>query len=58
MNIFMHTIQAGTPYVCIEPWCSLGSIQDVPAIFEERKDLLRIAPGEICKNLRSMHREF
>lgn len=55
---FWQTPHTDAPYVCIEPWCSLGSIQDVPAIFEEREDLLRIAPGETYENRWSIHCEF
>ena len=39
-----------TPYVCIEPWCSLPSQQDVVADLEEQKDLLSLAPGKTYVN--------
>ena len=47
---FWHKPHSDAPYVCIEPWCSLASFEDVPAIFEERPDLLRLAPGAVYEN--------
>ena len=55
---FWHKPHSDAPYVCIEPWCSLASFQDVPAIFEEREDLLRLAPGEIHENRWSIRCTF
>ena len=55
---FWHAPHTDAPYVCIEPWCSLASFQDVPAIFEERPDLLRIAPGATYENRWSIRCTF
>ena len=55
---FWHKPHSDAPYVCIEPWCSLASFQDVPAIFEERPDLLRIAPGATYENRWSIRCTF
>ena len=55
---FWHAPKTDAPYVCIEPWCSLASFEDVPAIFEERPDLLRLAPGETYENLWSVRCTF
>lgn len=41
-----HMPHTDAPYVCIEPWCSLPSTQDQIAVFEEQKDLCRLAPGK------------
>ncbi|MBQ8768039.1 MAG: aldose 1-epimerase family protein [Oscillospiraceae bacterium] len=55
---FWHKPHSDAPYVCIEPWCSLASFEDVPAIFEERPDLLRLAPGKTYENLWSIRCRF
>lgn len=55
---FWHKPHSDAPYVCIEPWCSLASFQDVPAVFETREDLLRIAPGTTYENLWSIRCKF
>ena len=55
---FWHAPHTDAPYVCIEPWCSLASFQDVPAIFEEREDLLRLASGKIYENRWSIRCQF
>ncbi len=55
---FWHKPHSDAPYVCIEPWCSLASFQDVPAIFEEREDLLRLAPGTTYENRWSIRCKF
>ena len=55
---FWHAPHTDAPYVCIEPWCSLASFQDVPAIFEERPDLLRLAPGATYENRWSIRCTF
>lgn len=34
------------PFVCIEPWTSLPSRQDVVEALEEKDDMLRLAPGK------------
>ncbi|WP_130836996.1 aldose 1-epimerase family protein [Lachnoclostridium sp. Marseille-P6806] len=39
-----------TPFLCIEPWVSLPSRQDVPEVLEKRKDLVRLLPGECYEN--------
>ena len=45
-----HTTKSDAPFVCIEPWCSLPSQQDVVADLEEQKDLLSLAPGKTYVN--------
>jgi len=42
---FWHWPKAETPYVCIEPWSSLPSRQDVIEEFTCKSDMLRLAPG-------------
>jgi len=55
---FWHKPHSDAPYVCIEPWCSLASFEGVPAIFEEREDLLRLAPGKTYENRWSIRCTF
>lgn len=55
---FWHAHQTDAPYVCVEPWCSLASIDGVPAIFEERPDLLHLAPGATYENNWSIRCKF
>lgn len=45
-----HWPKTDAPYVCIEPWCSLPSVQDKVAVFEEQKDLLSLQPGGVYTN--------
>lgn len=47
---FWHTTKSDAPFVCIEPWCSLPSTQDVVAELETQKDLLSAKPGETYRN--------
>lgn len=42
---FWHWPKAETPYVCIEPWSSLPSRQDVIEEFSCKSDMLRLNPG-------------
>lgn len=42
---FWHWPKAETPYVCIEPWSSLPSRQDVVEEFSCKSDMLQLAPG-------------
>lgn len=47
---FWHTTKSDAPFVCIEPWCSLPSTQDVIPEMETKKDLLSLAPGKTYIN--------
>lgn len=42
-----HWPQTDAPYVCIEPWSSLPSRQDVVEEFSCKSDLIQLAPGEL-----------
>lgn len=53
-----HAPKTDAPYVCIEPWCTLPSVQDVPTVLEEQKDLLRLAPGAVYENHWFLRCEF
>lgn len=44
-----HRPKTDAPYVCIEPWCSLPSGTEV-TVFENKKDLLSLAPGSLYQN--------
>ena len=55
---FWHAPYPDTPYVCIEPWSSMGSTTPVRAIFEEKEDLMRVAPGETYENHWSIRCNF
>ncbi len=41
-----HWPRTDAPYVCMEPWSSLPSVQDQVAIFEQQQDLISLAPGK------------
>ena len=41
-----HAPKKEAPYVCIEPWTSLPSRQDVVEEFKYKSDLIRLAAGE------------
>ena len=47
---FWHRPKTDAPYVCIEPWVSLPSRQDIVEDFAFKADLLRLAPGEEYTN--------
>lgn len=40
-----HRPKSDAPFVCIEPWSSLPSAAGGITVFEEKEDLLRLAPG-------------
>jgi galactose mutarotase-like enzyme len=40
-----HKPRTDAPYVCIEPWCSLPSTQDVITELETQPDLIALEPG-------------
>ena len=41
-----HAPNTEAPYVCIEPWTSLPSRQDIVEEFKYKSDLIRLTPGE------------
>ncbi len=46
-----HAPKTEAPYICIEPWTSLPSRQDVVEEFRYKSDLIRLAPhGEYVNN--------
>lgn len=45
-----HTPHTDAPFVCIEPWTSLPSHQDVVDTFEGKHDLEALAPGRTYVN--------
>jgi len=45
-----HAPKTEAPYICIEPWTSLPSRQDVVEEFSNKSDLVRLGAGEIYKN--------
>lgn len=51
---FWHWVKSETPYVCVEPWCSLPGVENQVAVFEEREDLLRLEPGKTYVNTWTM----
>ena len=46
-----HMPNTDAPYVCIEPWSSLPSRQDIVEEFSCKSDLIQLAPKEIYSNL-------
>lgn len=47
---FWHQPKTDAPYVCIEPWCSLPSDKGKPTVFEQKEDLVSLAPGQLYQN--------
>ena len=45
-----HKPHSDAPYVCIEPWVSLPSRQDVVETFEEKHDMIVLAPQKKYEN--------
>ena len=45
-----HCPKTEAPYVCIEPWTSLPSRQDVVEELSVKSDLIHLGPGEIYRN--------
>lgn len=45
-----HCPLTEAPYVCIEPWVTLPSRQDVVEKFEERHDMIALANGKTYRN--------
>lgn len=46
-----HKPRCPAPYLCIEPWTSIPSRQDVVEELSQKPDLLRLLPGERYENL-------
>lgn len=46
---FWHAVKKDAPYVCIEPWCTLPSRQDIVEEFTCKSDMIRLPAGEKCK---------
>lgn len=44
---FWHSPKTDAPYICLEPWSSLPSHQDVIEDLEKQKDLISLPAGEI-----------
>lgn len=45
-----HWPKTDAPYVCIEPWSSLPSVQDKITVFEKQNDLISLEPGKTYVN--------
>lgn len=45
-----HAPRTEAPYLCIEPWTSLPSRQDVVEEFKYKSDLIRLGPGRAYEN--------
>ena len=45
-----HAPKTEAPYICIEPWTSLPSRQDVVEEFSNKSDLVRLGVGEVYRN--------
>lgn len=46
---FWKPYKEGAQFVCIEPWCTLPSLQGEKTVFEEQKDLIHLEPGKEFK---------
>ena len=47
---FWHMPKTDAPYICIEPWASLPSRQDIIEEFNEKSDMIQLLPGAEYKN--------
>ena len=47
---FWHKNCSDAPYVCIEPWTTLPSRQDIVEDFSYKSDMIRLAPGATYTN--------
>lgn len=45
-----HTPKTDAPFVCLEPWVSLPSRQDIVEDLSQQNDLVVLSPGEVYKN--------
>lgn len=45
-----HWPKTDAPYLCIEPWCSLPATENTITVFENQKDLIKLAPSGIYQN--------
>ncbi|MDE7244318.1 MAG: aldose 1-epimerase family protein [Oscillospiraceae bacterium] len=45
-----HTPKSDAPFVCLEPWASLPSRQDIVEDFAQQNDLIALSPGEVYRN--------
>jgi galactose mutarotase-like enzyme len=45
-----HVPKTKAPYICIEPWSSLPSRQDIVEEFENQSDLISLPSGETYNN--------
>lgn len=52
---FWHAPKTDAPYVCLEPWSSLPSRQDVVEDLEQQKDLIAVPAGETYRTTWSLH---
>lgn len=47
---FWHAPKTEASYICIEPWVSLPSRQDIVEKFENKSDMVRLLPGKEYRN--------
>ena len=52
---FWHMPKTDAPYVCLEPWSSLPSRQDVVEDLETQPDLISLPAGETWSTTWSLH---
>lgn len=45
-----HAPKTEAPYICIEPWTSLASRQDIVEEFENKSDMIRLISGKEYRN--------
>lgn len=51
---FWHVPKTDAPYICLEPWTSLPSRQDVVEDLEKQPDLIRLEPKNVYKTTWSL----
>lgn len=51
---FWHMPRTDAPYICLEPWSSLPSRQDIVEDLETQPDLIRLGPGKTYTTIWSL----
>ena len=51
VTVLGHMAGVDAPYVCVEPWVSLPSRDNVVEAFEEKSDLVALEPYGVYTNL-------
>lgn len=50
----LWTASADAPFVAVEPWCGCATAKDESDVFEEKRGIITLEPGESCERAFSM----